>query len=632
MATVKPYEPEATIKVGQSARQTPNRAWWGMKPDDAAKAVTATLLTWFTHQRWRTNDYAYFARMYSNLPALSGGSNASLGARRNGVRSQRLNFNAVQSALDTFKSKMVKNPVRPEFVANDGDYSTMHQAQQLTTFTDGIFYETKFPKKARVAVRDSGMWGDGLIHWYHENGKVKCRRVVPVEFWVDETECELAEPTQAFIAMQCDRAKAAALYPDHADYILNEAKRVDLRGGPVDSHADLITIVHGWHLPSGPDADDGKVIVCVDEKCLNANEGELRAWEHDRFPVERLPFCERPVGYFAQGGIEQCAGQQRYLNRLFAMVEESHRLGGTFRWWCKTGANIVLDHITNEIGAILRSDDKPEDLLPGLVQPEIYQQIIVTIQRIYDQWGVSAMDAKAEKPKGELSGEALRLLSEVGTERLMDFGRAYEEFHLANAELAIMTLQDCLKENGKSSYSVSVPNGQSLTIIDWKEIKLKDIDGFRVQCFSTSSLPQDVSGRIQTIQDLIQAGMLDQDTGFDLLNFPDLKRVQTLRTSQRKWVVKRLDAIVNEGIYHGPVENRDNYGLCATIGLDYYARGQVQSLGEDRLMLLARWIDASATLLKASQPPAPQGPPPAVPEAPPVSPLLPTGPEAAAPQ
>lgn len=600
--------------------------WWELTPEEATETITANLDYWIVNQTWRTNSYKRYAKLYMNLPIFTAlGTSSSLN-HQNAWSSDRLSFNVCQSCVDALTSQIPTKKVQPRFVSDGGNYKLQDMAEQLQMFVDGVMEECGTFKKTRGVFRNALINGDGWIHTYHKHGRIHQDLVNAMEVWVDEVESDLAEPTQMYRATQVDRDRLIAEFPTKKDIIL-QAKRVELPGHVSGPHmADLVTRIEAWRLPSKPGGEDGANIVMVDGKPLT----DLKVWTRDEFPIRKFTYCERPVGWYGQGLIEQIEGIQREINQLLWCVKEALRLGTGYKWWVKSGSKVVVDHISNQIGAILRSEEKPEDLIPAnLIQPEVYQRIAQCIQDAYQQSGVSQMSASSEKPQDLESGEALRVFNDIGSARFMSVGQDFEDFMVGLAKDIIATMQELEEEEGTSDYEVTVPNEQSLQRINWKQIKISDIDDFRIVCLPASQLPQTISGKLQSIQDMAQAGLLmDQATVMDLLDFPDLKRVENQTTAERKWITKRLDAIVDEGIYQAP-DGYDNLQMAVQLGKQYLATGHNQNLPEKRVVLLQKWIDACTKLAQAQMQSQMPPPPPAPPQLPakgqvaPVSPMLP---------
>ncbi len=73
------------------------------------------------------------------------------------------------------------------------------------------------------------------------------------------------------------------------------------------------------------------------------------------------------------------------------------------------------------------------------------------------------------------------------------------------------------------SYSVMVPGKEFIHSIKWKDVNMDD-DQFLLQMFPISSLPSEPAGRISTISEMMQGGLISPQTGRRLLDFSDRRR------------------------------------------------------------------------------------------------------------
>jgi hypothetical protein len=178
---------------------------------------------------------------------------------------------------------------------------------------------------------------------------------------------------------------------------------------------------------------------------------------------------------------------------------------------------------------------------------------------------------------------------------------------------------------------VRAPGEHGFATIDWKkDIKNTKADEFVMQCFPVSRLPRDPSGRLQTVQEYVQAGFMSSQRARRELDFPDLDSSESLATSQEDMAIKVLDGIIDDGEYTSP-EPTDDLRLFKEMTLGYIQRYRLLGLEDEKLAMLRQFNAQLDTLTQASQPP-PMAPdaglaaPQARPDAPPVSDMLPNAP------
>lgn len=613
---------------GKSNRKLPSntpRAWWKLKGTDQADSISATLNALLHWQSSRINQSVISARLYGNMALLgvSGISYSQVGTQQHGLK-ERITYNVVQSVIDTLTSKMAKNKPKPYFLTSGGDYKAQRKAKKLNQFVEGVFYENDAYALGIDAFRDACVWGDGVIHVFEKNGRVALERVPITELYVDEIEAFDGCPRQLHRVKQADRDVLKDLFPEHKKDLNNANAAYQNQTGKFPNVADQVTIRESWHLPSGEDAKDGKHVISIDGAILFTED-----WEHDYFPFARFSWCKKMWGYWAQGLCEQIQHIQMEINKLLWLVQRSFHMAGTFKVFLENGSKVVKEHLNNDIGVIINyTGQAPVFYVPQIVPKEIFEHLLTLKQNAYEQAGVSMLNATSEKPAGINSGKALREYEDINTDRFQTVGQAYQDFYLDIAKLAIGVIKDIAEEEG--DYEQQVPSKKFIKTINWKEIDL-DEDAFIMQCYPVSSLPNDPAGRLQTIQEYIQAGYLSPREGRRLLDFPDLDQVESLANAEEEYLNEIFDNMIDDGIYTPP-EPFDNLQLCMELAMLQYAQGKQQCMDEEKLELLRKFMGQVQMLQTLANPPQPApmmapgagaSPPQAQPMQPPQSNLLP---------
>jgi len=602
--------------------------WWEQSPDDAASSITQAIDFLARNQRWRIEQFFKWVKQYGNMAIFGypGFSTNQASALRTQFGDQ-LTYNLTGSVIDTLVSKIARNKPQPYFLSDGGDYKAQRLAKNRNRFINGVFYENDSYKLMRLAFRDACVGGDGVIKVVPgENGRVLHERVLSSELFVDEFEALVSTPRTIHQVKFVDRRKLMKLFPDSAAQIKDASWRIQDGWLLRNSISDLVGVRESWHLRSTSDAKDGKHIITIGDHALTPME----EYKHDTFPFAFMSYSPKVFGFWSQGLAEQLQNIQFEINKICWFIQRTIHLGGTFKWWVKSGTGkVAIEQLSNQIATIIRSEEPPQTLLPGLVQPELYAYLATQIQRGYQQAGISQMDASSVKPQGLSSGAAIREYHDIGTERFLSTGQAYEEFSCQIAKLSVLAVQDLLdglddqREDEKPSYVVRVPNKGSMIDVDFHDLAFRPDEEFYLQCFPVSALPSEPAGRIQKVQEYVQAGWIDADTGRDLIDFPDLGRVEDLHNAQREFIIKMLDGTVDDGTDYVPEPAFDNLPLMQSMAEEYYARGKLNGLPEGKLEKLRELVRACVMATAAALPPPPQGGgAPASPMPPPQSDLI----------
>lgn len=616
--------------VNGERRSISGKEWWLRDEESVSEAITATLEKWSkSTQLSRIRGYHQQARLYGSVPidgGFYGGSLSRYRAFRREYFKTFLNLNVTQSCLDTLKSKIAKSNPEPFWITVGGDHNLQRRAKARTKFDAGVRAEEHTTEKAVDCLFWGLLWGDGFLWIRPDQARLRHQMVRPIDVWTDDVANSYMSPTQMIVLEYMARDKAFLLYPDHEE-IIKTAKLQDVgEQREAETIEDLITIRHAWHLPArasrGAKPKDGEDTATHDGRyTVSCTDGVLSdcEYDHDRVPLAHLQFEPRPLSnFYGQGLVEQLESIQTELMTLLAHIQFTMNTIGFSRILLPIGSGVSIDHLDSDAptGTILEyiPPFKPEWMAPLMVQPQVYAQVDRLFQRAYSISGISELSATAEKPAGLKSGEALREYSDISTERFLNLGQKWEQFHLDIAELNIMVLRDMLMEykaderEGKPAkfpYSVRSPTKSRIDIVNVEDLALDEPDDiFYLRCQKVSSIANEIAGKEETVVELMQAGKLPDPIGFKLLGFPDWEREEGLMSAEQESIERTLDEIVDEGATHVP-EPWNTIPLCQSIAARYYWNGHNNGLEEGRMEKLRDYLRACMRMQIAKAPPAP---------------------------
>lgn len=594
--------------------------WWlETAPEKRAQGLFGVVKYLGSNQSLRITNLITTTRLYGNLSlmGLNGLTYSKLASVTNASAS-RVTYNVCQSTVDTVTAKIAKNKPKPLFLTSGGDWEAQERAKKLTKFVEGVMYENDVYTLGTQIFRDAAIWGTGALFVYPKDGRIKFERVVISEIQVDEVEAFYGTPRSLYRVKTVDRGVLLSMFPRHKRAIeeANSAKPDDLGGKPTIS--DEVAICEAWHLPSGPDATDGLHTICIDQT-------ELFSEEYDKhfFPFVFFHWSKKLFGFWGQGLVEQVQNIQLEINKLLWVIQRSMHLAGSFKILLENGSKIVKEHLNNDIGSIVAyTGTPPQYVTPPIVPPEIYTHLQNLKNAAFEQAGVSQLSAASKKPEGLDSGKALREYNDIESDRFMTVGQSYERFFVDAAHVIVSMAKDMYGE-GTDSYKVKVPGKKFIETIDWKDVHMHE-DAYVLKVYPVSALPDEPAGRLQTIQELMQAGLVDPEAGKRLLDYPDLEAEEVLTNAPIDYLHEILDKMALKGVYTPP-EPFDDLNRARKMTLNYYAHYKTQGLEEERLDLFRQFIDQLDMLQAQMNPPQPTLPataPQAAPEPQPTSPLI----------
>lgn len=611
------------VKTGTKTMPTQGYKWWLANSKSAlAQEVIDTGSFLKDNQAYRYRQAGIYARLYGNMPLFN-----TVGVTLDKMASQmnlpidRPTMNVVQSCIDTLVSRVTQSRPRPVFLTDNGDYHMRNLAKQMNSFAMGELYRCKAYALSELMLRDACVLGTGCIKIYETSDrKVGLERVLQTELLVDPNDALYGEPRQLYQFKLVDRDVLAAYFPDYASQIQKAQQAYPDNGGEsARTVSDQVIVVEAWRLPSSKDSGDGRHSIACSSGIIFDEE-----WKKPNFPFVFLHYSPRIMGFWGQGLAEQQMGTQMEINKLLMTISAAINLVGVPRVFVEDGSKIVKAHLNNQIGAIVTyRGTKPIYEVAPCVPQEVYAQLQRLVQYAYQQSGVSALAASAQKPAGLNSGEAIRNFDDLQSDRFAALVRRYDNVFVDLAYQTIDVAKDIAERDGK--YTTVYPNKNGTREIDLPKVKLLE-DTYIIQCFDASSLPRDPAGRLQKVTEMAQSGMITMQEARRLLDYPDLEQVDKLANASEERILQILDDIVESGEYTPPDPFMD-LQLAQQLVAQYYNLYVPAKLEESKAEMLRKFSSQLMTIIQSAAPPSPAASmPQAVPQARPVSDVLPNAP------
>ena len=553
---------------------------------------------------FRRESDRLFARYYGD-PRYCGWSTVGIQYPTPNIMDEsRSSENVIREIISTLNNKFASNKPVPTVITSGGSYKEKNEAAERETWVRACFEEDKLYDKLSIAQFHSMAICDGFIGIRDdlEIGRPVAYQIPPWEIHVDPVDAQYGTPRSLFRVAAESKEVFAARYPEYADECWRATTFFEelwnLRLYNNDSRQ--LNYVEAWHLPSAPDADDGRHIIAINN-CTLVNE----EWKYNYFPVVKVPWNPRVFGYFSVGLIEDLIGPQRQLSKVRNAIDEHMRLlSGSF-WAVQRGSQIVKSHISNLIGRVIEYTTTA----PQLMTPEPVSAALTTHQQdlrnqIFAQSGVSQMSSQAMKPAGLNSGKALRVYADQEDQRFLQAYQAKEAAVVDLANLYMKRAQAMLEEAGDEEPALKakmVKDGQ-LIEAEWIDTDIEDI---RIRVLPASSLSTTLAGRIEDIMDLQSLGLItDEDQKRQLIQMPDLKADSDLSLAPRNLILRTLQTdILEKGMSIIP-EPYWPLQTCATLGLQVLCFAQLKGYPDDRIQLLQNWVNECVARLNPP-PPAP---------------------------
>lgn len=603
--------------------------WWETHGSEAtAKSISNALSV--LNKYWDTRRIALssFARLYGGFspitmfgPGMDPVAQAGLGQVTG-----RLTRNVIQSAIDTVQARIASR-IHPMvlWLSTNGGYRTRRRAKRLTRFTDALFREQHTETLMPRGFKDGEIFGSGWVVVTLEHGRIKFARILESELRWDEIEARYSEPRQLHRVRPVDRDRLIALWPSKKG-IINRADEFLAKDGGVNqlSLSPLVEVRESWRLPDGPESK-GRHVISTPDGCLVDEE-----WEHDWFPVVKMDYITRPIGWTGQGLCEILADTQVAINRHLHAISTSLHLMGTFKIGIDEASHINPNDINNAFGSIFyfrrsgESGGPPVYMSPPAIQPELFEEVNRLEQKAFQLAGVSMMTASGLKTPGVNAAVAMREMVDIENDRFATISANYEAAHVQLGKVAIGLLADAVKRGEVTEYSVQDVGSKRTPAINFKDIDFDDSD-FNIQAFPISSLPTDPEGRLQTVQEWVSAGWVDPKSARRLLNFPDIAAWESRQDANTEWIENCLDSIIDDQKYIPPDPEEDDLQEALQLVTQEISLAKLGGLEDEEpevMTLLRQYRDEVIRQIQmASAPPQPAPGALPGPQAPPASPM-----------
>lgn len=615
-------------KGDQSGRGELAEWWKADDKDQLAKELCGTGAYLKTNQTYRLRQLAVDIRLYCGLSIYSyAGSNVSKMDKTKTLPDDRPTFNLVQAGVDTLLSRLSQSKPEPKFLTDNADYKQRHLAQRLNSFILGEFYQVKAYEKCVKMLRDGLVTGTGALKVYEDdNGRVAVDKKLITNLYVDDNDSLDGDPQSLIELMLMDREKLLANNPKSKDIIADTPQSYpDNSPDSGRTTADQVMVVEGWKLPCGKDKDDPNYV--PGRHVIATTTGVIldEAWHKPHFGFVFFRYSDPFIGFWGRGIATILFGTQLALNRILNTIARAITLVGVPRIFQDVSSKVVSSHHNNMLGVIVKhSGPKPSYEVAPCNAPELYNERDKLIQYGFQEIGVSMMQATAQKPQGLDSGAAQRAYDDIATDRFASISKKVSDVYVELAYLIADKAKDIAERDGE--YQTVYPNKDGTKEIDLPAMKFLK-DPFVIQCFDESSLPRTPAGRIQTVTEMVQSGMLSLKEGRRLMRTPqDLEQNEQLDNASEERIFMYLDDIVESGKFTPPDPFMD-LQLATELTTKYINLYLAAKLEERKADMLRDFFDQVQALKQAAQPPPAPGPmPQANPMPAPTSPLIPNSP------
>jgi hypothetical protein len=620
MPPVKTVDRDNEPEIVLNRRTAPHdRLWWHCEPGkDRASAIRSAVEQIEGQISGYRSDLELYMRAYG--AGNVAGEGLGVATRWQSRQPLRLRLNLIEQVCDAMQAKVAKLRPRPAFLVNQGDWGLRKRAAAMEQAVDGEFYRNAVDELSPQVALDAFICGTGFWRVGRRGvGHPVIDRVFPGEIVVDPLEGMYQKPRTLYQCRLVDREYLIETFAFDDKTLADQIRRAPassarafpwLRARP--GHTDTVLVIEAWHLPSGTSLETGgrdgvHTIVVGDVELL---QPPATKFTDLAFPIVPLRWQTRQFGFFGRGIAEEIMPQQIEINYTLEKIQHILHRVSSVRTWINGGGSIAVDaskKLTNMPGEILTytGPNPPVTEVVNAVPAEMFAHVKTLKADAFEAVGLSQFFATSDKPAGLNSGEAQRVYEDVGTERLIIKGRAYEWAHVELAKRVIDVKRAIANDNNEKESPVVVQRkrarGVTIQSLKFKDVDL-DRDLYMLEVAPQSGLPGTPSGRKAAVSEWIQIGLCSPDEGRELLGMPDLKSADDEKFATRDSVLSAVEQMADDGIYTPPHPLLDIQQAKKLIA-SAFSRLEWEGCPETNLELIARYASQLLALEAATMPP-----------------------------
>ncbi len=515
---------------------------------------------------------------------------------------KRIAHNVLATAIDALGAEVTTTKPRPLCQTLGGNFRERRKARLHTHYYDAKFHLERVRYKTFQAVRDACVPGLGIVQVYRKyphmakQGKdeVGIRRIFPLNFVIDDTNCLDEPPRQCYLKHSMDKRHSMKKWAKHAKAIeQSRAPRYTWKR-TAKGKDNRVEIIESWSLPSYPGAKDGKHIICCENAVLFEEE-----WDCEFFPFAFLRAVPPQHGFWGEKIIMRGETSQYELNKLLRRVQQSMHVHAVPRVFMPRQAGIVKGQVRNNVGIVIEYDGNqpPLFLTPQSIGSDVYEHIRLLESWIFKELGVSELSATSRKPAGLDSGVALRSYNDVQSQRWLHLERSFEEMYVRIAEL--LEYFEGKIADDYSGHMVGATHREFLQTMKWSDIRL-DRTKIAIRVQAASALPNTPAGKLSALEDMVRNQVITPEEFVMMSDMPDLEAIRNMKLAPREYFEDLFDKFLDGEEKFRQPEPHMNFMLGREVAGLKLAQAEMEGASQEEMRPVRNWIRQSFVEEKAA--------------------------------
>jgi len=457
-------------------------------------------------------------------------------SRLSRLRQSSTNLNLVKQKVDASTARLTKRRPMPVISADDAGWSEKQFAKRASRTMRRKMGGSHVERLSPLLIRDFHIRGTAVGKCCRWNiGDTRMERHPIYEFVWDPDEAAYGEPKTVAQIKPINRDVLLEAFPKYAEQILKAPPYQ--RGMPWMAYvyrgpgrADLVEVAEGWHLPSGPGADDGQHVIAI-QGCVILRE----PWTRPRYPFSFAYWCPPQRGLRGTSLVSELAGIQSKVNDVMRDIEEMIAYAGKLKLFVQRGSSLIKNHLRAKGAAVIEIDGAAPSFAPAI--PALQESINVLQLLMAKADELSGFNQLALSGKNILgsnaSGKAIDTLDDIQSDRFAHVESGWMQFRVEQAQLQIDEAR-CMWDEAHGNYEHMFeeqpePIGKKqlapwISEIDWRKIDI-DSGDYHLTIEPINFLPDSRAGKLSFVKELSAAGLIPDPTmTADLFDEPDIAR------------------------------------------------------------------------------------------------------------
>jgi hypothetical protein len=502
-------------------------------------------------QRWR-QSLAFYAGHHNIRNFSRTGNQYRVELKENHTN------NIVQRMVSVFVQNM---PITRVFPASDSS-KDVKDAENCESYIK-YFYKTKdLENKYAKFVKSCTIFGNAFLFRQYdpyaggsmllsedEGGENKIKK------WRGDVKIEIDDPFRIAVRLGIDEmsdmydffrsvpANKSELEAEHGSIDSESVVAINAYNGQLRTDDDLIQVHHYYHKPTSW-CDEGIYVCYAGKKVL---KGMTWPYKSHSLPIEHLSFDKPPMCFWGLSTIDQVMDLQEQVNRAASMIIEARNLIARPRVLVSEEAKIPGQAFSDRPGDIIRykqSGGKPEFYVPNFNFTELANHKADVRAALQQVSGMSSA-SRGEIPAATKTALALQLVLEQDRSQWAPFVKLFYR---------------SIQETNRGILDIAA---QYFTEDDPRVIKVEKLNRFETATFHGGMVPSELdvwledtnplgwtaSGRIEAVQNLVQAGVLkDNDQVLEMLKLNNPNSAYKEQTIARATAQKENE-LLKKGIF-----------------------------------------------------------------------------------